>query len=247
MLGTAMAKVYHTPGPQPEIIETPAVDIPKIRKIIDEADDGYISPSQIQGLLDAAEIPRAYEAVAPNLPDAIDIAKKTGFPLVMKVVGPLHKSDVGGVALNIEDVLQLKIEFERMIKIPETIGILIQPMLSGTELFVGVKREDKFGHLVFCGMGGIFIEVLKDVQSVLAPVSKEEALDMISRLKTKKILEGVRGQKGINIERYAEIITRVSALVTAAPEIVEMDLNPLLGSEDNIVAVDARINILKNN
>jgi acetyltransferase len=100
--------------------------------------------------------------------------------------------------------------------------------------------------MVFCGLGGIFIEILKDVQSVLAPVSKDEALDMIAKLKGKKILEGIRGQKGINIGAFAEIITRVSALITAAPEIIEMDLNPLLGSGDKIIAVDARINILKN-
>ena len=242
-----MAKVFHTPDPQPEVIETPKVDTVKIREIINKAEEGYLSPPEIQGLLDAAEIPRAFEAVSSTLSEAKDIAKQAGFPIAMKVVGPLHKSDVGGVALNIEDVIQLKVEFERMIKIPETTGVLIQPMLSGTELFVGVKREEKFGHLVFCGMGGIFIEVLKDVQSALAPVSKEEAFDMITRLKTKKILEGVRGQKGIDIDKYVEIITRVSALVVAAPEIVEMDLNPLLGSEDKIIAVDARINILKNN
>ena len=180
--------------------------------------------------MDAAYIPRAGEAVVTKLNEALNAVKKLRYPLVMKVVGPLHKSDVGGVVLNVENESKLKDEFTRMMKIPETTGILLQPMLSGMELFIGVKREEKFGHLVFCGLGGIFIEVLKDVQSALAPVSKEEALDMIARLKGKKILEGVRGQKGINIEAYAEIITRVSALVIAAPEISEMDLNPLLGS-----------------
>jgi len=169
-----------------------------------------------------------------------------GYPLVMKVVGPLHKSDVGGVVLNVENTARLKDEFSRMMKIQDTTGILLQQMLSGMELFIGVKREEKFGHMVFCGLGGIFIEILKDVQSALAPVSIDEALDMIAKLKGKKILEGIRGQKGINIGTFAEIITRVSALITAAPEIVEMDLNPLLGSGDKIIAVDARINILKN-
>ncbi|MBM3435997.1 MAG: CoA-binding protein, partial [Bacteroidetes bacterium] len=156
------------------------------------------------------------------------------------------KSDVGGVVLDVKDEKTLTREFTRMIAIPDTKAVLIQPLLSGIELFIGVKREPKFGHLVFCGLGGIFIEVLKDVQSSLTPVSKDEAMDMISRLKGRKVLEGIRGQKGINIGIYAEIITRVSALVTAAPEITEMDLNPLLGSEDKIVAVDARINIEKN-
>jgi acetyltransferase len=245
LLGTALAKVYFTPEPQPAVIEIPKVDIPKIRKIIKEAKAGYISPAEIQGLLDAAEIPRAGEAWVSNINEAKEEAENLGYPLVMKVVGPLHKSDVGGVVLGVENESKLKEEFNRLMEIPETTGVLLQPMLTGLELFIGVKREEKFGHLILCGLGGIFIEILKDVQSVLAPVSREEALDMISRLKGKKILEGVRGQKGINIAAFAEIITKVSALVMAAPEIVEMDLNPLLGAGDKIIAVDARINIKK--
>jgi acetate---CoA ligase (ADP-forming) len=243
MLGSALAKVYFTPGPQPEVIETPEVNVPKIRKIIDESKDGYLSPVEIQGLLDAAFIPRAGEAVVSDVWEVSKEAEKLGYPVAMKVVGPVHKSDVGGVVLNVDNQDKLLKEFARMMNIPGTTGILLQPMLTGLELFVGVKREDRFGHLIFCGLGGIFIEVLKDVQSVLAPVSKEEAMDMISRLKGKKILDGVRGQEGISIDSYAEIITRVSALVMAAPEIIEMDLNPLLGFGDRITAVDARINI----
>jgi acyl-CoA synthetase (NDP forming) len=246
LLGTALAKVYFTPEPQPVEIDVPEIDIQKIRKIIDGASSGYISAVEIQGLLDAAAIPRTGETIAVNLNEAIKSAKKMGFPLVMKVVGPLHKSDVGGVVLNVENTARLKDEFARMMQIQDTTGILLQPMLSGMELFIGVKREEKFGHMVFCGLGGIFIEILKDVQSALAPISIDEALDMIAKLKGKKILEGIRGQKGINIGTFAEIITRVSALITAAPEIVEMDFNPLLGSGDKIIAVDSRINILKN-
>ncbi len=245
LLGTALSKVYSMSGPQPENIKTPEIDIPRIRKIIDNAVNGFISPKKIQELFDAAEIPRAVEIVVKTPEDAVKATEKTGFPLAMKVVGPIHKSDVGGVALYVENKEKLKEEFSRMMKIPDVTGILLQPMLSGTELFIGVKKEDKFGHLVLCGLGGIFIEVLKDIQSTLAPVSMDEALDMIGKLKVKKILDGVRGQKGINIERYAEIITRVSALAMAAPEITEMDINPLMGTGDKIVAVDARINIHK--
>ncbi len=245
LLGTALSKVYSMSGPQPENIKTPEIDIPRIRKIIDNAVNGFISPKEIQELFDAAGIPRAVEIVVRTQEDAVKATEKTGFPLAMKVVGPIHKSDVGGVALYVENNEKLKEEFSRMMKIPDVTGILLQPMLSGTELFIGVKKEDKFGHLILCGLGGIFIEVLKDIQSTLAPVSMDEALDMIGKLKVKKILDGVRGQKGINIERYAEIITRVSALAMAAPEITEMDINPLMGTGDKIVAVDARINIHK--
>jgi len=165
----------------------------------------------------------------------------------MKVVGPVHKSDVGGVVLNVKDTEIVAKEFDRMIKIKDTTAILIQPMLSGVELFVGAKREEKFGHMVLCGLGGIFIEVLKDVNAGLAPLSQDEANDMIKNLKGYGIIKGTRGQEPINEEILRDIVVRISALVTVAPEIFEMDLNPLLGKSDKVVAVDARIRIEKDN
>ena len=244
-LGNALARVYHTPAPAPEAIELPKVDQQKIRSIIDHAAEGYLEPQQVQELLDAAGINRAGEAVATTADEAVAYAKELGLPVVMKVVGPVHKSDVGGVVLNVKDEAQVRSEFERMIKIKDTTAILLQPMLSGMELFVGAKREDKFGHMVLCGMGGIFIEVLKDVSAALSPVSKENAMEMIQSLKSYKILEGVRGQEGIRIDQFADTLVRLSALLECAPEIFEMDLNPLLGSAKQVVAVDARINIVK--
>jgi acetyltransferase len=183
--------------------------------------------------------------VVTSADDAVKASSSLGFPVVMKVVGPIHKSDVGGVVLNVKDSEMAAREFERMIKIQDTTAILIQPMLSGTELFIGAKAEEKFGHMILCGMGGIFIEVLKDVSAGLVPVGKEDASSMIKRLKSYKIIEGVRGQKGINQEAFADVIVRLSALLEAAPEISEMDLNPLLGNPEKVVAVDARIKIEK--
>ncbi len=136
-------------------------------------------------------------------------------------------------------------EFERLIVIPETYAVEICPMYKGTEIFIGSSKEDKFGHQVLCGLGGIFIEVLKDVQSSLAPISPSEALDMIHRLRGYKIIKGVRGQEPVNEQLFAETVSRVSALVMAAPEIAEMDLNPLLGTSSAVVAVDARIRVEK--
>ncbi|NHB67071.1 acetate--CoA ligase family protein [Perlabentimonas gracilis] len=245
VFGNALAKVYHTPAPQPENIETPKVDEKTIRSIIDGADNGYLMPDKVQQLLDAAGITRAGEAVVTSAEDAKKAASDLGYPVVMKVVGPVHKSDVGGVVLNVKTPEAVANEFERMIKIKDTTAILIQPMLSGVELFVGAKREDKFGHMVLCGLGGIFIEVLKDVNAGITPIAQSEALDLIHRLKSYKILQGVRGQEPVNEQHLAEIVTRVSALVTIAPEIFEMDLNPLLGRKDRVVAVDARIRIEK--
>lgn len=244
-LGKALAKVYYTPKPVAEKIELPKIDNAAIRKVIDGAANGYLQPDAVQLLLDATGIPRAGEAVVKTKEDAIKGAEKLGFPVVMKVVGPVHKSDVGGVVLNVKDTKTAGNEFDRMIKIKDTTAILIQPMLSGIELFAGAKKEDKFGHMILCGLGGIFIEVLKDVNSGLAPLTKEEAITMIHSLKGYGIIKGARGQEGVNEEIFADIVVRLSALVTVAPEIFEMDINPLLGKKDKVVAVDARIRIEK--
>ncbi len=245
VLGYALTKVYSTPEPEDPETEQPIIDNKKIRSIITGANDGYISPQEIQGLLDAVGIPRAGEAVAITKEEAVKAASELGYPLVMKVVGPVHKSDVGGVVLNVKNEGVLLAEFDRMIRIKDTTGVLLQPMLSGTELFIGAKYEPKFGHMILCGLGGIFIELLKDVQTEIAPVSKNKAIEMIKNLKSYKVFEGVRGQEGVDVEKFAGIIERISALLNTAPEIMEMDLNPLLGRGEKIVAVDARVRIEK--
>lgn len=246
VFGAALAKVYNTPKPAPDFeLPSIAIDLPKIRKVIDEAENGYLSPDKVQELLDGVGISRAKEMVVDTPEDCVKAVHEVGFPVVMKVVGPVHKSDVGGVVLNVNNEDTALKEFSRMMKIKDTTAILIQPMLSGTQLFVGAKREDSFGHLIFCGLGGIFIEVLKDVTAGLAPICIDEAHDMIQRLKSYKIIEGVRGQEPVDESSYAEAIARTSKLCRVAPEIFEMDINPLLGSRDKVVAVDARIRIEK--
>ena len=243
-LGNALGKVWRIQPPQ-NVEEVFKIDKAKIRTVIDENVNGYISPESIQQLLDASGIRRAGEMVVNSTEEAISSANNLGFPLVMKVVGPIHKSDVGGVALHVNSLEKVVSEFERMIKIKDTTAILMQQMLSGTELFVGAKKEGKFGHVILCGLGGIFIEVLKDVSSALIPIGKTEALRMIHSLKSYKIIQGVRGQKPIDELAFAEIICRLSALLEVAPEIAEIDLNPLLGNDLGVVAVDARIRIEK--
>jgi acetate---CoA ligase (ADP-forming) len=242
-LGDALTRVYNAPAPAPEAIAFPEINRQAIRSVIEAEGDGYISARSIQLLLDAAGIPRAGEAIAATVDEALVAAQQLGYPVVMKVIGPVHKSDVGGVTLNIMTPDETARQFERMMKIPDVTGVLIQPMLSGTELFAGAKHEDKFGHLILCGLGGIFIEVLKDVSESLSPVDKNEALRMIRSLRSYKIIQGVRGKDGVNEELFADVIVRLSALLDAAPEIKELDLNPLLGTTSRVVAVDARIRI----
>ncbi len=244
-LAKALGRVFFTQKPVAENIELPEVDKNKIREIIENSENGYISPVSIQGLLDAARIPRAKEATISDKNLLRNAAFEIGFPLVMKVVGPVHKSDVGGVVLNVKTEEQLFSEFDRMMKIKDTTAILLQPMLSGMELFAGANFEKGFGHLILCGMGGIFIEVLKDVSAGLSSLSQNESLSMIRSLKSYKMIQGARGQEGVNENLFAEILCRLSALLEAAPEIKELDLNPLLGKGDKIIAVDARIRIEK--
>ena len=244
IFGKALIKVLAQKEPtiNPEL---PPVDFKMVKCVIDNCKDGYLSPIEVQKLLDAAGIQRAKEAVVNNSDSLRKSAKEIGYPLVMKVIGPVHKSDVGGVVLNVIDDETLFSEFSRMMTIPETTSILLQPMLSGTQIFIGAKREDKFGHLIMCGLGGIFVEALHDITYSLAPISKAEANDMITGLRGYKLIQGTRGQEGVNEVLFNETIRRVSALCIAVPEIYEMDLNPLLGNPKQVIAVDARIRIVK--
>jgi len=245
-LATALSQIMRTPQPAPPELELYGVDVPKIREVIGGIkDNGYISPDLVRQLLTCAGIPMVPEKVSVSKEELMDFATQVGFPVVAKVVGPVHKSDVGGVALNIRTVEHLALEFDRMMQIPEATGVMVQKMLKGTELFIGAKYETRFGHVVLCGLGGIFVEVLKDVSSGLAPLSYGEAYSMIHSLRGYKILKGTRGQQGINEQKYAEIIVRLSTLLRFATEIKEMDINPLLANGNDVVAVDARILIEK--
>ncbi|MBO7489339.1 MAG: acetate--CoA ligase family protein [Bacteroidales bacterium] len=249
VLGNAICKVYNTPKPQPENVELPKIDVERIRKTVERCKDGYMEIADYNELLDAAGISRKKSVEVSKKEDALAFAKEVGcskdVPLVMKVVGPLHKSDVGGVTLGVKDLDTVAKEFDRLIVIPETYAVEMYPMLDGIDVYIGAIKDPKFGHQIFFGLGGIFIEVLKDVQSALAPITAAEAKEMLTKLKGYKILEGVRGQEGVNIDLYAEQVARVSALVQAAPEIAEMDLNPLLGNPCYVTAVDARIRLEK--
>ena len=241
-LATALSQIMHTPKPAPFEVQLYGIDIPRLHKTISAIDtDGYVLPQTVRELLSCAGIPMVPEQVSASKEELIAFAEKTGYPVVAKVVGPIHKSDVGGVTLNIRTAEHLSLEFDRMMQIPDATGVMVQKMLKGTELFIGAKYEERFGHVILCGLGGIFVEVLKDVSSGLAPLSYAEAFSMIHSLRGYKIIKGTRGQKALNEQRYAEIIVRLSTLLRFATEIKEIDLNPLLADDKEVVAVDARI------
>lgn len=245
LLGRALTKVINTPPPAQNKPFPEDVNVDEIRKIIEDTEDGYQPPNVIHRLFDAAGIPRVKEIVAKTETETVLAALNIGFPVVMKVVGPLHKTDVGGVILNVRNVGEIRKEFHHLSEIEGAEGVLVAQMASGTELFLGAKYEQNFGHVVLCGMGGIFVEVLKDVSSGLAPLSHDEALSMIKSLKSYKILKGYRKQPGVHIQKFTDIIVRLSTLLRFATEIKELDINPLLGNSNEILAVDARVRIEK--
>ena len=245
-LANALTMVLKTPCPLPNSLELKGVDIPKIRNIIDNIpESGYIEPKYVQDLFKAAGIPMVEELVSDNWKEIKAFAEKVQFPVVAKVVGPVHKSDVGGVVLNIRTLKHLQMEFDRLMQIADAKSVMIQPMLKGMELFAGAKYEDRFGHIVLCGLGGIFVEIFKDIASGLAPLATEEALSMVRSLRGYKVFKGARGQKGIDEHQFVEIIVHLSALLRFATEIKELDINPLLATDQGIIAVDARIRIEK--
>ena len=245
-VANCLVRVMNTPNPAPSELELYGVDVIKIRDIISGIkESGYLPPHLVREIFSCAGIPTVPECVAADKDELLAFAEKVGYPVVAKVVGPVHKSDVGGVSLNIRTKEHLDMEIERLMQIPDATAVMVQKMIKGTELFIGAKYEPRFGHIVLCGLGGIFVEVLKDVSSGLAPLSVSEAESMIHSLRGYKIIKGTRGQKGINEHKYMEIIVRLSTILRFATEIKEMDINPLLADADNVIAVDARIRVEK--
>lgn len=201
---------------------------------------------------DAYQIPVPKEGLAKSADEAAKLAGDMGFPVVMKIVSPdiLHKTEAGGVVVGVDSVEKARATYQTIVdnakryKSDATIdGIQIQQMLpsGATEVIVGSITDPSFGKLVAFGLGGILVEVLKDITFRLAPASKADAEGMLDGLKASEVLHGVRGQAGVNRGALTDIIQKVSQLVTDFPEIVEVDLNPIFATDKAATAVDARI------
>ncbi|MBN1159018.1 MAG: acetate--CoA ligase family protein [Bacteroidales bacterium] len=245
VLGHALTKIHNTPYPAEEKIFLEGIDVQRIRQTIASAPNGFAEPRLIRRFLEIAGIPVVREGLSTSKRKLIALATEIGYPLVIKAVGPVHKSEIGGVTLNIKSQEHLLAEYKRMRRIKGVKSVLIQPMLTGTELFVGAMYESRFGHVIMVGLGGIFVEVLGDFSSGLAPLTFNEADSMIRSLKSYRIIRGTRGKKGVDEKKLAEIIVRLSSLLRFATEIKEVDLNPLVGDPDHITVVDARMRIEK--
>lgn len=245
VLGNALGRSYNCPAPTFGETVLSEMNHNTIRDIIAQADDGYLDSTKTRKILMASGINMANQEECYHSEDLKSALKKLQFPLVIKVLGPVHKTDVGGVALNIHSEELLESEFERMMKIKGANGVLLQEMIAGEELYCGAAKKDSFGHLILCGLGGIFVEILADVSYGLAPLNREEVKKMLHSLKGYPILKGYRNRKGVNENAFIDAIMSISSLVYIAPEISELDINPFMGNEKNVVAVDARIRIKK--
>ena len=234
------------------------VDKEKVSKVFDRVKkEGRTNLLEEEGLeiLSAYGFPLPKSILAKTEDEAVEAANNIGYPTVMKIASPqiVHKSDAGGVKVNLSSDEEVRDAFKVIVdnakkydSKAEIKGVLIVEMVKGgKEMIIGSKLEPGFGPVVMLGMGGIYVEILKDVTFRLAPFTDQEANDMISSIKTKKLLEGVRGEKPSDVEKLSECIQRLSQLVTDFREIKELDMNPVLVMEkgEGCKILDVRIGI----
>jgi acyl-CoA synthetase (NDP forming) len=202
-------------------------------------------------LLEQAGIPVVETRLVRTKRETISVSKEMGFPVVLKITSPdiVHKSDSGGVKLGIANATQASRAYsEIMLSIKQKYpsasihGVTVQKMAPpGVQVIVGMSKDPQFGPVLMFGLGGILVELLKDVSFRIVPVTKRDAAEMIREIKGYPLLEGYRGQEPANIDALQDIIVRVSQFVERTPEIKELDLNPIFAYRDKAVSVDARI------
>ena len=204
---------------------------------------GTLPPETVAAVLQSAGFELPPQIEVSRLEQLASNCPVINYPLAMKVIGPVHKTDVGGVKLGIGDENAALHAWETLMSIDGACGVLLQSMVGGLEVIIGASREGEFGHLVMFGLGGVYAEALKDVKFSLAPLHKGESLRMIRGIRGYSILEGIRGEQGMDIDALADNVQRLSRLVHDFPQISEIDLNPVKGKGADLFVVDARIMI----
>jgi acetate---CoA ligase (ADP-forming) subunit beta len=189
--------------------------------------------------------------LAVNVKEALKIGKETGYPVVLKIASPdiTHKTDAGGVKTGLKDAREVKKAWEEIITSVKTKypaakieGVSVQPMARpGIEVIVGTSKDPQFGPVIMFGLGGVFVEVLKDVSFRLIPIARRDAEEMLDEIKGKAVLNGYRGQEPASREALVDLLLKVSSLIATTPAIKELDLNPVFAYKDAAIAVDARI------
>lgn len=232
ILGRALGKVVNMSAIESGELYFPESKIHTSKKILGE--------QEILERLKHTGIPLAKSVIIKTKSD-IDLTNTLSFPLVAKVTGILHKTEVGGVILNISDRKGLEKAIDKLLSIQGSTGVFVQEMIKGTEIYIGGKKHEGIGYSVHAGLGGVFVELMGDVSSCLAPVSVEEAKIMLNRLKSQKIFKGFRNMPPVDFDAFANAISAFSQLFELYPDIDEIDLNPLIANGKNLTIVDARI------
>lgn len=202
-------------------------------------------------VIEAADIPTTRTLLARCVDEAVASAREIGYPVVLKIVSPdiAHKSDIGGVELNLQSEPAVRSAYERILArlasaLPDVrpSGVSIQPMArAGTEVIVGMTRDPQFGPVLMFGLGGVLVEVFKDVAFRLVPISRRDAREMLHEITAYPILAGYRGREPADMGALEDLLVAVSSLAEQHPEIEELDLNPVVAYRDSVLAVDARI------
>ncbi|MBI2672072.1 acetate--CoA ligase family protein [Candidatus Woesearchaeota archaeon] len=202
-----------------------------------------LTEKEAEDFLEKNGFPVAKRIVTKDLSQAIKAAEKIRYPVVLKIVSKkiLHKSDVGGVKLNIKNEEELKKAFDELKKIKYFEGAIVQEYLDGKYIICGLKKDETFGHVLVFGLGGIFTEVIKDVSFRVCPINKKEAEDMIKEIKGYQILKGMRGEKAVNLDSISNVLIKLSNLAQRYKNIHELDINPLIVNEKSSKVIDARI------
>ena len=211
-----------------------------------------LNSGEVNSILRAYGINTAPCALLSNIDDVVSASESIGYPLVLKADSPkiIHKSDTGGVILNLKNSDELKkaaVEMARKYDVQDLKFFIQKYIPGGKEIIIGAAAEPGLGHIIMFGLGGVLVELLKDVSFCLTPVSRPEALEMTETIKTAQILKGYRGEKGVDIPKLIETIQRISLLVTENPQIAEMDLNPVTAFENDVFVLDARIKLQNKN
>jgi len=214
-------------------------------------DRSVLTEIESKQVLAAAGIPVAEATLAASAEEAVKAAAEAGFPVVLKIVSPdvTHKSDVGGVKIGLEDEAAVRAAYDDIIaavkdRQPKARieGVAVQAMARpGTEVIVGMSKDPQFGPVLMFGLGGIFVEVLKDVAFRIVPLEERDATEMIDEIKGRAVLDGVRGGEPADIGALTDLLLQLSAFAEANPQVEELDLNPVFAYKDGCIAVDARI------
>jgi len=222
--------------------------------IVDKArSEGRVVLTEVESkeLLKSAGIDVVDTRLATSKEEAISISQQLGFPVVLKIASPdiVHKSDDGGVKLGLNDANQVGEAYDQILgairqKHPKARvqGVAVQKMARpGVEVIIGMSKDAQFGPVLMFGLGGILVEVLKDVSFRIVPLSRRDAAEMLREIKGYPLLEGYRGQEAVDISHLEELLIKVSDFVEKNPEIRELDLNPVFAYSDGAIAVDARV------